>query len=65
MPGVPEIYTVLEWYTVDERAGRCWFLQNRRDNPDPDGPAYFDFPGLSTPGTRATACGPARRTTGT
>ena len=24
-----------------------WSLQNRRDNPDPDGPPYFDFPGLS------------------
>ncbi len=48
MAGVPEIYTVLEWYTVDESGRVCWFLQNRRDNPDPDGPPYFDFAGLST-----------------
>jgi len=48
MAGVPEIYTVLEWYTVDDSGRVCWFLQNRRDNPDPDGPAFFDFAGLST-----------------
>jgi hypothetical protein len=46
MAGVPEIYTVLEWYIVDDDKV-VWSLQNRRDNPDPDGPAYFDFPGLS------------------
>ncbi|MHB8463627.1 MAG: nuclear transport factor 2 family protein [Acidimicrobiales bacterium] len=48
MAGVPEVYTVLEWYTVDESGRAVWYLQNRRDNPDPEGPAYFDFPGLST-----------------
>jgi hypothetical protein len=46
MMGVPEIYTVLEWYAIDDDKV-VWSLQNRRDNPDPDGPPYFDFPGLS------------------
>ena len=46
MAGVPEIYTVLEWYAIDGEKV-VWSLQNRRDNPDPDGPPYFDFPGLS------------------
>jgi len=26
----------------------CFHKQNRRDKPDPEGPPYFDFPGLST-----------------
>jgi hypothetical protein len=47
MGGVPEIYTVLDWYTIDGEKV-CFHMQNRRDNPDPDGPPYFDFPGLST-----------------
>jgi limonene-1,2-epoxide hydrolase len=46
MMGVPEIYTVLEWYAIDDEKV-VWALQNRRDNPDPDGPPYFDFAGLS------------------
>jgi hypothetical protein len=46
MAGVPEIYTVLEWYMIDDDKV-VWALQNRRDNPDPDGPPYFDFAGLS------------------
>jgi ketosteroid isomerase-like protein len=46
MAGVPEIYTVLEWYAIDGDKV-VWSLQNRRDNPDPDGPPYFDFPGIS------------------
>src|SRR4051812_37863761 len=41
MKGVPEIYTVLEWYAIDDDKV-IWYLQNRRDNPDPDGPPYFD-----------------------
>jgi hypothetical protein len=59
MKGVPEIYTVLDWYVIDgdRVVFRC---ENRRDNPadgradagagsdaDSDGPAYWDFPGLS------------------
>jgi hypothetical protein len=48
MAGVPEIYTILEWYMVDETGRVVWYLQNRRDNPDPDGPPYFDFAGIST-----------------
>jgi len=47
MCGVPEIYTVLDWYMVDGDKV-VWSMQNRRDNPEPGGsPAYFDFPGLS------------------
>ncbi len=46
MAGVPEIYTVLDWYMVDDDKV-VWSMQNRRDNPDPDGPPWFDFPGLS------------------
>lgn len=46
MKGVPEIYTVLDWYAID--GNRVIFhCQNRRDNPGDDDPAYFDFPGLS------------------
>ena len=46
MAGVPEIYTVLNWYVIDGDKA-VWHMENRRDNPEPDGPAYFDFPGLS------------------
>jgi hypothetical protein len=46
MKGVPEVYGVLDWYVVgDDRV--IFELQNRRDNPHSEGPAYFDFPGLS------------------
>lgn len=46
MMGVPEIYTVLDWYAIegDKVIFRC---ENRRDNPHSEGPEYFDFPGLS------------------
>jgi len=46
MKGVPEIYTVLDWYTIDDDVV-VFHCQNRRDNPDAEGPAYWDFPGLS------------------
>ena len=46
MAGVPEIYTVLDWYAIDGDKV-IWSMQNRRDNPDPVGPPYFDFAGLS------------------
>ncbi len=50
MAGVPEIYTVLDWYMIDGDKV-VWSVQNRRDNPDPEGdPVYFDFPGLSVAG---------------
>jgi ketosteroid isomerase-like protein len=43
----PELYTAYEWHVVDgDRV--VVLMQNRRDNPDPDGPPYFDFPGVST-----------------
>ena len=46
MKGVPEVYTVLDWYAID--GDKVVFrMQNRRDNPDTEGPPYFDFPGLS------------------
>jgi hypothetical protein len=46
MKGVPEIYTVLDWYVIDGDTVvfRC---ENRRDNPGGEGPPYWDFPGLS------------------
>ncbi len=46
MGGVPEIYTVLDWYTIEDEKV-VFHMQNRRDNPDPSGPPYFDFAGLS------------------
>jgi hypothetical protein len=46
MKGVPEVYTVLEWYRIDGDVV-TFHCQNRRDNPDADGPRYFDFPSLS------------------
>jgi ketosteroid isomerase-like protein len=46
MRGVPEIYTPLDWYVI-EGDTVAFHMQNRRDNPDPDGPPYFDFPGVS------------------
>jgi len=51
MKGVPDIYTVLDWYTIDNDMVVV-HMQNRRDNPaygqpGETGPAYWDFPGLS------------------
>jgi hypothetical protein len=51
MKGVPEIYTVLDWYVI-ENDMVAFHCQNRRDNPafgrpGETGPAYWDFPGLS------------------
>jgi len=46
MKGVPEIYGVYDWHTIEDDVV-VFHLQNRRDNPDEDGPPYFDFPGLS------------------
>lgn len=42
----PELYTVYQWHVVD---GDCVvaLMQNRRDNPDPAGPPYIDFPSVS------------------
>jgi hypothetical protein len=42
----PELYTVYEWHKVDGD-DVVVLMQNRRDNPDPAGPAYFDFPSIS------------------
>lgn len=51
MAGVPEIYTVLDWYAIDDDVV-TFHCQNRRDNPDPNAaalgePDYWDFAGLS------------------
>jgi hypothetical protein len=46
MKGVPEIYGVYEWHVI-EGDTVVFKVQNRRDNPDAEGPPYFDFPGLS------------------
>ncbi len=42
----PELYTAYQWHVVDGNQVVA-LAQNRRDNPDPDGPAYFDFPSVS------------------
>ena len=42
----PELYTVYQWHVVDG-ASVVALMQNRRDNPDPAGPPYFDFPSIS------------------
>jgi hypothetical protein len=42
MQGVPEMYTVLEWYIVGQDRVAL-YVQNRRDNPSSEGPPYFDF----------------------
>lgn len=42
----PEIYTAYEWHQIEgDRV--VFYMQNRRDNPDPDGPPTIDFPGIS------------------
>ena len=46
MKGVPEIYGVYDWHVI-EGDTVVFRVINRRDNPGDDGPAYFDFPGLS------------------
>jgi hypothetical protein len=46
MKGVPEVYTVLDWYAIEDEKV-IFRMENRRDNPDTEGPPYFDFPGLS------------------
>ena len=46
MKGVPEIYTVLDWYTIDGDTV-VFHCENRRDNPHDEGPDYWDFAGLS------------------
>jgi hypothetical protein len=42
----PELYTVYEWHKIDGD-DVVLLAQNRRDNPDPSGPPYFDFPSVS------------------
>ncbi|MGW0660580.1 nuclear transport factor 2 family protein [Streptodolium elevatio] len=46
MKGVPEIYGVLDWYTIENGIVTFHYL-NRRDNPSDEGPPYWDFAGLS------------------
>lgn len=46
MKGVPEIYGVLDWYTIDDNVV-TFHYQNRRDNPSDVGPPYWDFAGLT------------------
>jgi hypothetical protein len=43
---VPEVYGVYDWHVI-EGDTVVFHLQNRRDNPDTQGPRFFDFPGLS------------------
>jgi len=42
----PELYTAYEWHVVDGDQVVA-LMQNRRDNPDPEGPPYIDFPSIS------------------
>jgi hypothetical protein len=37
---------VYDWHVIDGDVV-VFHCQNRRDNPDDEGPPYFDFPGLS------------------
>ncbi len=46
MKGVPEIYGVLDWYTIDNDLVTFHYW-NRRDNPSDEGPAYWDFAGMT------------------
>lgn len=41
-----ELYTVYEWHQVGDDGRVVVYMQNRRDNPDPDGPP-IDFPGVT------------------
>ena len=45
MKGVPEIYGVYDWHTVDPSGRVVFYMQNRRDHPSAEG--YVDFPGIS------------------
>src|ERR1700722_5706630 len=42
----PELYTVYEFHKIDGD-DVVLLAQNRRDNPDPAGQPYFDFPSVS------------------
>jgi hypothetical protein len=42
----PELYTAYQWHVVDGNQVVA-LMQNRRDNPDPDGPPTIDFPSVS------------------
>jgi ketosteroid isomerase-like protein len=42
----PELYTAYQWHVVDGDSVVV-LVQNRRDNPDPAGPPYFDFPSIT------------------
>jgi hypothetical protein len=45
MAAYPELYTVYEWHMIEgDRV--VFYMQNRRDNPEPDKPP-IDFPGIS------------------
>ncbi len=45
MAAYPELYTVYEWHQIEgDRV--VFYVQNRRDNPEPGGPP-IDFPGVT------------------
>jgi len=45
MHAYPEMYTVYEWHQIEgDRV--VFYVQNRRDNPEPGGPP-IDFPGVT------------------
>jgi hypothetical protein len=41
-----EMYTAYEWHMVDDTGRVVVYMQNRRDNPEPDAPP-IDFPGMT------------------
>src|SRR5690349_23307030 len=41
-----EMYTAYEWHMVEPSGRVVVYMQNRRDNPDPNG-APIDFPGIT------------------
>ena len=60
----PELYTAYEWHKIDGDEVVV-LMQNRRDNPDPSGPPYLDFPVSAFTATAGTAGSPASATIGT
>jgi hypothetical protein len=46
MADYSELYTVYEWHMVEPGGRVVVYMQNRRDNPEPDAPP-IDFPGIT------------------
>lgn len=46
MADYPELYTAYEWHVCEPSGRVIVYMQNRRDNPDPEG-GPIDFPGIT------------------